>query len=151
MLQITPKHVIQLIEKLVYIALICVGCFFIYQGDVLQRFQLKRTNFAEYEENLTEFPTILTWPAFGNLKFGEDYNISFRAPGLPQINLTEGYQTLGKLSVHFESGMIINLSPVDLSNGMVPDYKIVYLFENASTQDIVKEVNVRLSAKNNTW
>ena len=35
---------------------------------------------------------------------------------------------------------------------MVPDYDIVltYFFENASAQDIVKEVNVRLSAKNNT-
>ena len=133
---LAPKRIHQLINQSVYLALICVGCFFIYQGDVLQRFHLKRTNFAEYEEDLTELPTIMIPPVRPrNIKFERDYNISFQAlDGSPYINPTDGYQTIGNLSVHFERTRQngYQITPEDLSTRKVLNYQLTYRFQNAS-------------------
>ena len=39
----------------------CLGGFFIYEADIINRFQLKRTNFAEYYEPIIERPTVMSW------------------------------------------------------------------------------------------
>ena len=67
------------LNNLVYIALAVMGCYFIYHGQVWQRFSLKGTNFAEYEEPVTELPTIVTYiagPRSQDLRHGKDFNLS---------------------------------------------------------------------------
>ena len=67
-----------LAERVVYIALLCVGIYFIYQGNVWQKYQQSKTNFAVYTEPIVELPTITTWieSSIGvNLKFERDYSI----------------------------------------------------------------------------
>ena len=77
------KTVLLVIDSLVYLAMLGLGFFFIYKGDVLQRFQLKRTNFAVFEEPITELPTIKTYidPYNGDLAYLKDFWIVWRAEG----------------------------------------------------------------------
>ena len=67
------KTVFEIFEKLVSLALMLLGFFFIYKGDVIPRFQLKRTNFAEYSEVITEIPTVTTW-----IEYRSDYSQSYQ-------------------------------------------------------------------------
>ena len=126
---------------------------FIYQGDVLQRFQLKRTNFAEYEEETTELPTIQTWLGFGNLTFGQDYNISYTQHGSSQSRvLSQGHNMIGTLKVKFErlGHRAFMITPLNFSKGMHRAYDLTYQFKNASWKKVVRDVGISLSTENNS-
>ena len=56
-----PKLVLKVVEKVVYSALLFVGCYFIHKGSVIERFVQERTNFADFDEGIREIPTILTY------------------------------------------------------------------------------------------
>ena len=58
MTSVSTKSAFRVIEYVASIAFLCLGCFFIYQGEVWQRFNLRRTNFAKYDEEITELLTI---------------------------------------------------------------------------------------------
>ena len=81
MIKLRSQSIIRLINTLVYCTLFAVGCYFIYQGQVIQRFTLGRTNFAEFEEELEEFPTILFFIDDGDknrtYKYGTDFMIFY--------------------------------------------------------------------------
>ena len=47
-------------QHLVYFALLFLGVYFIYAGEIVQKFSNKRTTFAEYGEPVSELPTIQT-------------------------------------------------------------------------------------------
>ena len=51
----------QALDGWFYIALSGRGFYFIYEGDVFQKFNAQRSNFAEYDESVTEFLTIVTY------------------------------------------------------------------------------------------
>ena len=51
----------KIVKYAVYIALLILGVYFIYAGDILQKFSNKKTTFAEYGEPVTELPTILAF------------------------------------------------------------------------------------------
>ena len=55
------RHTLSFLDKLLYVALAMLGFFFIYHGEVIQRFNKGKTFFAEYNEALDEFPTITTY------------------------------------------------------------------------------------------
>ena len=67
------------IEWLAYVGLFSLGIYFILQAEVWQRYQLGRTNFAEYEEQVSERPTIIAYmePLSTPLKLGQDFNIAY--------------------------------------------------------------------------
>ena len=75
MFLLKKEHVLQIMEKLLYFALLGLGIYFIYRGDVIPRFWLGRTNFAEYLEDMNEFPTITAYigNAPKNFTLGEDF------------------------------------------------------------------------------
>ena len=85
-------------EQLVYLCMLGLGIYFIYQGQVLQKFHLMRTNFAVYRERIFEPPSIMTgfYPFNGDLKLGRDFNLSYRSLTHPYntsiANLTLGQQ-----------------------------------------------------------
>ena len=107
MTTVSTKGAIQVIEYIASIAFLCLGWFFIYQGEVWQRFNLRRTNVAKYEE-ITELPTIYT--TVGNLNynaaFGKDFKMSYeeydaiyyRDVGLRATNLNIGNNTVQSCS-----------------------------------------------------
>ena len=55
------KVFILTLESIVYFLLLGMGIYFIYDGGLVQKFQLGRTNFALYEEPVSELPTIVTF------------------------------------------------------------------------------------------
>ena len=66
---------------MVYLAMLVLGFYIIYKGDVLQRFLLQRTNFAIHEAPFTELPTISIWIYPMNASFGEDFKLYFSSIG----------------------------------------------------------------------
>ena len=77
----TLACIFKCIQNALHVFLISVGIYFIYMGDVVNRFQAKKTYFAEYYEPITELPTIWTWITFSKdppgLTLGRDFNISW--------------------------------------------------------------------------
>ena len=43
-----------------YLTLLSLGLYWIFTGDALNKYFLKRTNFAEFSEPMDRIPTILT-------------------------------------------------------------------------------------------
>ena len=77
------QYAVKLSNTLVYVCLLSVGIYFIYQGNVVQRFYQKKTNFAEYTEAIIEMPTItaVLYPNSNrqvhNLTMGTDFDIFY--------------------------------------------------------------------------
>ena len=69
--------VAKIIDVVVYLLLLGLGLYFIRHGAIFERFLKKRTQFAEFFEDIIELPTILTFVTFKeNLKYGSHFNIS---------------------------------------------------------------------------
>ena len=72
------KIIFLLVEKLIYVTMISLGIFLIYKGEIIQRFQLQRTNFAVYEEAIFKLPHIVMYIVpHKNITFGKDYMIHY--------------------------------------------------------------------------
>ena len=54
-------RIFQIIDTVVFWFFLFLGVYLIYVGEVIQKFQLTRANFAEYEEEIREIPTMLTY------------------------------------------------------------------------------------------
>ena len=115
------------IDWLGYIGLFVVGIYFILKDEVLHRFQLGRTNYAHYEEPMSDRPTIVSFfAAFPPLKYGVDYNISYLVYSpeqnvqIQEFNLTPGEnQVTGEGVFDFEetqNGVPIKLTPITPPN-----------------------------------
>ena len=89
MLQIKKEHVPLLLDNFIYFILLAIGIYFIIEGEVVQRYLLGLTDFYQYMEALTEFPTIVTYITDppSNSRMGKDFNVS--------LSLTDNiYQTI---------------------------------------------------------
>ena len=53
-----PCFLVKILDNFGVSVLCFIGFYLIFSGDVIERFSLKRTNFAEYSENVSELPTI---------------------------------------------------------------------------------------------
>ena len=51
----------KIVKCMIYISLTVLGYYFITEGEVLQRYRDRKTNFAEYSEPISELPAIVTW------------------------------------------------------------------------------------------
>ena len=106
-----PKQT-EILDNIVCVILFSIGIYLIYLGDVVQMYQRRRTNFAEYEEEVSELPVILTYIQFSRslvyLKYGEDFNISYVAYAyrseLEAKNMTPGENEVAgsQLKVNFD-------------------------------------------------
>ena len=77
------NRIFQVIDTVVFWFFLFLGVYLIYVGEVIQKFQLTRANFAEYEEEIAEFPTLLTYIQYDldhissnwtYLEYGKDFN-----------------------------------------------------------------------------
>ena len=90
----------QIVGKVIYWILLALGCYFIYEGDVLEKFTQKKTSFSENDEALTEYPNVMTYflttSFLTNLTMGKDFNITFKNFEPPvEHNLTFGKNKVG--------------------------------------------------------
>ena len=143
---------------------------------MLERFKLQRTNYATFDEDITELPTILTYvEVYGQgvpppIKLVDDFNITFQSIPSGNIELSptkfdlveNGYypvetyqnQTLG---VEFESGLHgfndFTITPVitpGLSLESVGDLALTYTFKNDSAMNIPISIGIELTTENNS-
>ena len=128
------------VDIVVYIALTITGSFFIYHGEVWQRFTLKRTNFAVYDKPVTALPTILTYiegDKSKDLKYGLDFNITL---SLSTLKMGLNIITIGqqKMEVDFEAlwdGSVFKISPIKSKRYIaIPSsfYYLEYVFGNTT-------------------
>ena len=138
------------IDTFLYVALAILGLYFIYQGEVIQRFREGKTLFTEYEEALDEFPTITTCLK-GDLhpmpKYGKDFIISMGAMTETMTDLTFGENIVsgGPLKVYFEPygqfARELRITPMNFDPTMTKNYKLKYKFNENS----VAKVGLRLT------
>ena len=104
MFLLKKEHVLQMWDNLVYFSLLGLGVYFIYIGDVIPRFLIGRTNFAEYEEVMNELPTISTFIIDNkptNITLRKDFNLTLSGKilelginDIQSINLTVDVQSV---------------------------------------------------------
>ena len=69
-----------IIQKMIYLALLLLGLYWVYQGDSVNQYISGKTNFAEFSEPISELPTMFTYIYYTRnttYQFWDDYNISF--------------------------------------------------------------------------
>ena len=76
-------HFLSIFDTLVYVALTSIGFYFIYEGEVIQKYSSGRTNYAEYDEPITELPTIVfsldgDSSAIDKWKYGTNFRIEMQ-------------------------------------------------------------------------
>ena len=119
-------------EKVFYHVLLGVGIFFIYQGDVITRYWLKRTNFAEFSEPLAELPTILAFsdPPESSLSLQKDFNISlgvFKGKKIQFTQLKKGRNSAGDGQLIFNLENVYNENTVRVTPlGTNTNFKLIY-------------------------
>ena len=137
-----------IIDKVVYLVLLCLGIYFIYQGGVVQRFHMKRTNFAEYSEPMTELPTIIIWirtSSRGVIRYQRDVNISYWHDGVNtgwsnnrsvSLSLGRNWFSSGQVGWHLEelgdyygTYKTLRLSPLTYTSGLAQDFTLTINFE----------------------
>ena len=164
------------IDILVYVTMLSLGIYFIYKGDVVQRFHLMRTNFMVYEEPIYEHPTIITWldytyisPSSKNVTFGKDFKIYY-TPGHENVKneLTFGHNRIlnSDLVMNFQQfyeGLStkklfpnhFKITPLNYRPDMLIDFRLTYIFQNpnlsqGSLLSLRKFIHMSLRAENNT-
>ena len=119
---------------------------------------MKRTNFAEYDEEVMELPSIFTYVwTRTNLKFNTDFNISYRLLGsVNYVNLTGGENLVGDgpLRVDFqqrEEENIFKITPINFKHGMGLDYTLTFTFEKSLDLELISHIGVELRTENNSY
>ena len=169
MWQLKKEHVILLLDKSIYIALLVLGIYFIHEGEVFQRYQIGRTDYYQYNEAMCEFPTIITkvFLAPTNGSMGIDFNLLLsKGPksalllnGSPHTILTNGKNHIKgtELEVDLQvqsyddslGSVIYNkISPLNF-NTLGGWWSIIYSVTNAS-QWSESKVMIALSTENNS-
>ena len=158
------KHISSALNKVVYFTLLGVGIYFMYQGQVIQRYLARKFDFSEYTESVSELPTLYTFTLpYQTLKFGQDFKTSFGAVKSPlHKNLSIGINRIpdplsdNSLLVDFEQlhGMnIFKITPLNVSAPLtkILDYNLSYIFKNSTIlEKKIKEVGIYLSTENNS-
>ena len=147
------KAFFQILDTLLYFALSMVGYYLIYEGGVIDKFKIQRTNFAEYVEKIVEIPTILTY-IHGNsrakLAYGTNFNITIEVSDHKQEKyLANGSNWLGALEFDFEAlwdGSVFKITPLSFPEELDGSfsYSLSYIFDNSTD---VEKVNFQLTTE----
>ena len=162
------KPLLKILDYSIYASLLFLGCYFIIEGDVVEKYQSKRTNFAEYLEPVTELPSITTYihSYYGDhrsFQYGKDFNISYSTNGeysisernIEKENLTFGVNRVrgSSLNVRFErlyDGLygryLFRITPLNFKPVHNVDHALQYIFRNSTGL----KIGLQLSAENGT-
>ena len=119
--------VLIIVRKIKYFLLLVLGYYFISQGGVIQKFQVKRTAFSEYSESISDMPTIVTRISYSANKtwsYGKDFSIAVkpRQSAAANNSLKYGRNEIDGLSLRFEHLRVISFGP-----GKLNEYRITPL------------------------
>ena len=121
--------VIKIIDVVVYLLLLGLGLYFIRHGAIFERFLKKRTQFAEFFEDIIENPTILTFVTFKeNLKYGSHFNISLMIESsaldtsvLIESTKSEGTNLTSGINTVFNSSLRVSFEEQKEFSGNIGD------------------------------
>ena len=69
-------------QRVVYLVLLCLAIYLIYIGDIVQKFCRKRSNFAEYSEEISELPVVQLSLEYRTpsdiLNYGKDFLVTYQ-------------------------------------------------------------------------
>ena len=155
-----------------------LGWYFIYEGNVLERFHQKKTNFAEHAEPVRELPTAVTWIEYSTpitedskLKLGRDFSITLWAQGSYELtelvhgeNDVKQASTGGHVTIQFQeeenlsgawgSSQTFRIYPQGVfANGVPRTYFLAYSFKNQTTPNktSISRIGLALTTKNNSY
>ena len=102
-----------------------LGLYFIHKGDVWERYRLQRTNYATFEEEISEIPTIVTCVRRRDLNLGTDYNFSMKKipPSGSKIMPTTNLTNTGSYKVKLQNDQTLEIEFENELYGW-PCYKI---------------------------
>ena len=131
-----------------------LGIYLIYQGDIVQRFRLKRSNFAVFTEPIVELPTIVAYfyPPIKS-KYQRDFNISLMAVGKnTESNLEFGENVIPGTNLKVEFKELFQtdnfrIKPLTFQREM--DFILTFNFANSSIMS-KRDIGIRLTTLNNT-
>ena len=156
------KMVPEVLDKLFYISLLGLAIYFLYVGDVIQRFQAQRITFAVYEESMTELPTISTYISKipSHFSMGVDFNLTLERKIIrPFINymndngLKVGFEhVMPRLLVNEEQNNLqffrITIRALNFSSGMPTYFILNYTFESPLP---ASEIIIYATSENNSF
>ena len=97
------SQLFHLIGNVKYVIFLVMGSCFIFQGNVIQKFESKKTSFTEVVESLSELPTILITIIYKenrNLSYGNDISITFgKMHSAIKYNLSYGMNDMDDPSI----------------------------------------------------
>ena len=106
MLKPEVTQIFKIVGKVKYAVFLVLGFYFIFQGNVIEKYNLKKTTFTEEVEDVTELPTIMTAVVHResrSLTYGDDFSISFGILNSTTYNLSYGINEMAGLpSLRFE-------------------------------------------------
>ena len=154
---VKASKIVSFLKKAIYFAFLILGCYFIHQGKVVERYLIERTDFSIYSEPMSELPTLSTYTLpYDRLLYGKDFNISYGVEGSIEKNLSFGTNKISKtLKVDFEQiyGMsVFKITPLNFSDNIPLDYKLTYYFEQSLilSNKQTLQVGIRVSTENNS-
>ena len=164
----------KIVRYVVYIALLILGVYFIYAGDILQKFSNKKTTFAEYGEPVTELPTILAFIEYVDqnvtFKYGKDFKWTFQTDiewrkGFKGTNLTRGMNFVGGgLKLHVSDLLLededfymssfhnFKITPAGIPTRKQLRIVLKCIFESTSGYEGINfKIGMVLTSENNTY
>ena len=148
-------------EKVIYLIMVILGFYFVYEGEVFGRFYRGRTNFAVYEEEISEHPVIVTLMEnsynYKPLILGKDFKVMYRR-GIhgsvsSAVNLTFGENAIEKVVVSVRKQRYnpafyeFHVTSTNSSTNIPLDYGFIYVLENAT---VSMQLNVMIRTANGT-
>ena len=173
MLGLGGEYTFKIINKVAYIALAILGCYFVYYGNVWNIFWRKRTNFSVHDEPVTEYPTIVSWiqyyprwihPYFPYLSrpwlYGKNYSLTCEILGAKEIQLVKGENVIPgtgvklKLEIKYGSKWDERLKITLLrfpSNIAQERFRFTYTLKNDTSTDLTGIlIQFLMATKNNS-
>ena len=159
---------VKILDNLGFIVLSLIGFYLIFSGDVIERFRLKRTNFAEYSETVSELPTIQSRIiSSANFTFGHDFDIVFEAENdisMMKPSENQNYLKMGENSLEDSFKVILEtmfcpgvpnffkVTPIGFPHGQKMRFKLAYVFKNLSglVNSAMPTISAALASENNS-
>ena len=160
-MSVKVDYIFKTLGILVYVGSMVGGLYFIYQGGIVQRFNLKRTNFAIYSEPIVELPTIVAYvyPWTNEIFYGTNFNISYEKRNPSTSDTVSGTKLVygensiqdTNLKVEFQKFQSNNfkIRPLNYKTGMDHDYVLTFKFSDSSIM-ANRSVGIHSSTENNT-
>ena len=155
-------------QRLVYLVLLCLAIYLIYIGDIVQKFCRKRSNFAEYSEEISELPVVHLFLEYRTpsdiLNYGKDFLVTYQGNDFVknltmgenivegvQMDLEERFERSDNTTIYFTYQSLF-LRPGGFKSKLLLPYNLMLTFgESGSFGKLVSRAGITLTTSNNTY